>query len=348
MLSKEEYISLVASGNMQYIPRLKNKDLLSIEDKFLTQRLKPVSQGKVREYYKIVNDEKVRVHHFSGIKSMANTIVNSYENYIEVVRYKNDFEYIRGRHEDMYNAQGEKVLRENPRLFMMQDGDLIPRRSINWDKVGHSNMKSLQRSKDNFFGYVQSRRNNWRYFVTFTFSPKRVDRMDDEAVKNAYGIFSKALKRIDKNVTIIVVPERHPNSGAIHFHGFIGNIDLTRYLSLARGNNNQPLRSKCGQLLYNLSLFKYGYSTVAILDKDYNEQQIANYCAKYLTKSDRIGYNKKAYYRTTNLYFKDKVTTYFTDGAFNDLINSIGFDCEFKKVTDKVTVYRIKKQKSPA
>lgn len=63
----------------------------------------------------------------------------------------------------------------------------------------------------------------------------------------------------------------------------------------------------------------------------------------YLTKSDRIGYNKKAYYRTTNLYFKDKVTTYFTDGAFNDLISSIGFDCEFKKVTDKVIVYRIKK-----
>lgn len=343
MLSKEEYISQVASGNLQYIPRLKSSELGDLENKLLTQKLLTVGKSQKYSYKTKINDEIVRVEHHSGVKSKANVIVNNFDNFIEVVRYKNDFDYRRGRREEMYNAQGEKILKENPRLFMVQDGNLLPRRMINWDKVGISNMKSLHRSKDNFYGYAMQRRNNWRYFVTFTFSPKRVDRENDEVVKNAWSIFAKALKRKSKDVTILVALERHEKSPTIHFHGFIGNIDLTRWLSLARGNNNQPLRSKCGALLYNLSLFKYGFSTVAILPEDYNEQIIANYCIEYVTKSERIGYNKKAYFNTRNLYFKDKVTTYYTDGQFNDLINSIGLGCEFKKQTDKVEVYRIYK-----
>lgn len=344
MLSKEDYISQVVSGKLPYVPRMKAKDLKTItEADILKQKLVPVSKGVTYKYDTHINNEKVIVYHNSGITSKANTIVNNYDNFIEIVHYKDDFNYVRGRHEEIYNTQGEKLLKENMRLFAVQDGVLIPRRSINWDKVGISNMKSLHRAKDNFYGYALCRSNNWKYFVTFTFSPKRVNRYDDDAVKKVWGIFSKALKRISKDVTILVTPERHEKSPAIHFHGFIGNINLSRYLSLARGNKNQPLRSKCGELLYNLSLFKYGYSTVAILPDEYDEKKIANYCINYVTKSNRIGYNKKAYFRTRNLYFKDKVVTHYTDGEFTRLINDMGLQCVFVKQTDKIQVYHIQK-----
>jgi hypothetical protein len=307
----------------------------------ITQRLKTVSNNNINIYRPSVlnkktgENEQIIVEKHSGNKFLANIIVNNFNDFIEIVHYKLPFDYVIDRKEIAYNELGEKLLKENSRRFMYDNGEIIPRRSIDWDKIYDSNIKSLHRSKDNFYAYVLC--NKWKYFVTLTFDPKKLDRHNKDKVKKAYKIFRQQLQRINENVKIIVVPEGHKD-GAIHFHGFIGDIDLSPYLGILYGKNCIPKKSKCGEQLYNLSLFKYGFNTVAILPDDYDELRIANYCISYVTKSERIGYNNKAYFRTTNLNFKAKVVSYFTQTD----IDKLRYDLEVIKYkeNDKMTVYR--------
>jgi hypothetical protein len=311
------------------------------KEEIIKQRLEHISSNKVNIYRTTVLNKKtgkleeIEVEKHTGNIFRANTIVNNFTDFIEVIYYKEPFDYVTDRKELLYNELGEKLLKENPRRFMYDNGDLIPRMSIDWDKVEDSNMKSLHRSKDNFYAYVLC--NRWKYFVTFTFDPKKIDRYNKDKVKQAYKIFRQQLQRIDKNVTMIVVPEGHKDV-AIHFHGFIGNIDLSPYLGILYDKNCKPKKSKCGEQLYNISLFKYGFNTLAILPDDYNVQRVANYCIAYVTKSERIGYNKKAYFRTTNLNYKGKVVSYFTDAY----LDKLRYDLEVTKYkeNDKMIVYR--------
>ena len=101
---------------------------------------------------------------------------------------------------------------------------------------------------------------------------------------------------------------------------------------------NKPCKSKCGELLYDLSLFNFGFNSVAILPDDYNEQRIANYCIRYITRDERIGYGQKAYYRTMNLKFKDKVVTYYNQSGLFNLVNDL--QVKVCKENDNMVVYR--------
>lgn len=342
-MNKEEYVAAVASGNLRRIPPrglMPDEQKLSNEE-VIVSRLKKIKTGYASRYTarNHKTGEKVTVEKFSGDTFQANTIVNRYKNFVEIVHYKKDFDCVMGRKEFIYNEAGEKILHERPRKFIKQGNDLIQNGVVDWDDVSHTNMKSAHRSLDNFYGYVQS--NVWKYFVTFTFSPKKVkDRLDDNQIKYAFKKFRQKLQYLNPDVKMIVVPQRHKKNGipAIHFHGFIGNVDLTKYLSLQRNKNNKPVKSKCGEQLYDLSLFGFGYNSVAILPDDYNEQRIANYCIRYITRDERIGYAQKAYYRTTNLEFKDKVVTYYSKSGFADLVNDIRV--RVVKQTDKMVVYR--------
>ncbi len=342
MISKEEYIANVASGNFTMLaPRKRTQAEINLsKEEVIISRLKKVGGGNVAHYY-IGNPEKgnaIKVDRYSGDKFKANTIVNKFKNFVEIVHYKEDFDCTMGRKELMYNQQGEQILRQRPRAFIVQDGNLLPRGTVDWDKVAKSNTKSFHRSLDNFYGYILS--NVWKYFVTFTFSPKKVkDRLDDDQVKYAFKKFRQKLQYLSPDVKIIVVPQIHPEKGeGIHFHGFIGNVDLTPYLSLMRGKNNKPVKSKCGELLYELSLFNFGYNSVAILPDDYSEQQIANYCIRYITREERVGYAKKAYFHTTNLDFKDKVVTYYNKSDLFKLVDNL--KVQVCKENDRMVIYR--------
>jgi len=336
MTSKEEYIASLNTKSSECLtPRKRTQEEV---DLMMSGKLRKIKSADVYQYqaFDPLTQQPVTVEKCSGDKFKANTVVNKFKNYVELVYYKEDFDCTFGRKESIYNQQGEKILKERPRMFVMKDGNLLPKGIVDWEKVEKSNTKSFHRSLDNFYGYVLS--NTWKYFVTFTFSPKKVDRLDDEQVKYAYKKFRQALQYVDKNAKIIVVPQYHETIKAIHFHGFIGNVDLTRYLSLLRNKWNNVVKSKCGDPLYNLSLFKYGYCSVAILPDNYNEQQIANYCIRYITRDQRTGYAKKAYYRTTNLDFKDKVITYYSREDFFNLVNDL--EVQVRKENEKMIVYR--------
>ena len=183
MISKEEYIANVASGNFTMLaPRKRTQaEIDSFKNGVAVGKLKKISDGSFYKYnvFDHQTGQVVKVEKFTGDKFKANTIVNKFKNFVEIVYYKEDFDCTMGRKELMYNQQGEQILRQRPRAFIMQDGNLLPRGIVDWDKVAKSNTKSFHRSLDNFYGYILS--NVWKYFVTFTFSPKKVkDRLDDD------------------------------------------------------------------------------------------------------------------------------------------------------------------------
>ena len=272
----------------------------------------------------------------------ANVIINKFRTYTEIVYYKEPFQYTIGKETKQYNEDGERVLKENPRFFIEEGGLLIPQRHFLIKDLQRSIQNSKNRALDNFHGYAQS--NKWRYFITLSFSPEYVDRNDDEAIKALWKVFRQQLQRINKKVKCLVAPERHePNEGypkgALHFHGFLGDIDISKHLSVAIDPKTfKPLYSKCGERLYNMSCFKYGWNTCAVLPEEYNEEKVANYVANYITKQGGIGRFKKIYYRTGNLDFKNKIISSFSEEEFNSFTDTLGG--VIKKVNDKMIVLR--------
>ncbi len=339
MTSKEEYIANISSGNFVLPTRKRSATEINLsKEEVIVSRLRKIKTGSVLVGHFKNQDtgEVLKIERFSGDKFKANTIVNKFKNFIEIVHYKQDFDCTLGRKELIYNQLGEKILRERPRAFIKKDGNLLPRDIVDWDKVAHSNTKSYHRSLDNFYGYIQS--NTWKYFVTFTFSPKKVcNRLDDDQVKYAFKKFRQKLQYLNPDVKMIVVPQLH-EKGGIHFHGFVGNVDLSRYLSLQRNKENKIVKSKCGEPLYDLSLFNFGFNSVAILPDDYDEKRIANYCIRYITRDERLGYAQKAYYRTMNLDFKDKVVTYYNPYDLFNLVDDL--QVKLCKENKNMVVYR--------
>jgi len=164
-------------------------------------------------------------------------------------------------------------------------------------------------------------------------------------LKRCWTAFVERLKdKLGKKIKVIAVPERH-ESGQLHFHALIGNVDIDYYLRPAvdprreKKTYNKPLLTKYGDRIYNLKLWKHGFSTVVKIRPTDNYLQVANYLIGYTTKSGNIGYNKKRYYRTHNLEYSDKELFLFDDDMKHGIINSI-FAVEHKD-NDLMTVYRV-------
>jgi hypothetical protein len=77
-------------------------------------------------------------------------------------------------------------------------------------------LRSMRRAKSKLRKLALA--NEFRYFVTLTLDPSKVDTMDGQAVvKKLNAWCSNAVQR--HGLKYILVPERH-KKGGIHFHGF--------------------------------------------------------------------------------------------------------------------------------
>ena len=250
------------------------------------------------------------------IKKSVNTVCNVYpDGSSEIIVYKNKFDVL------VEQCNQSDVCRD--RRWQDNQGVLVPK-GDDWIKLNDflkSMDRSSRRSLDNFYGYGLS--NEWDYFVTLTFDIEKVDRDNDDIVKDVWSKWLKKVKVKNPDIKVLLVPERHCK-GQLHFHGFMANIDITLEQAFYPDNykivklRGQPIKSKCGDFVFNIKEWDYGYSTCCILPPDTNKRKVVNYCLKYLNKSNNIGYNKKRYYRTHNLMFKDKYYKYL-DIDFNNV-----------------------------
>lgn len=147
--------------------------------------------------------------------------------------------------------------------------------------------ESLRRTRTTIFDYALS--NNFSYFVTFTFNPKKVDRYSIESTSNIMKYWLNRQKKHSPNFAYVIVPEFHKD-GAIHFHALIRDYNA----ELKSTNVFQN-----GKRVYNLTGFTAGFTNAQKLDDD--QTKAAAYLTKYITKDMINRFNKRRYWASKNL-----------------------------------------------
>lgn len=134
--------------------------------------------------------------------------------------------------------------------------------------------------------------NEFRWFVTLTLDPARVDRYDAAAVVKVLNAWcSNAVQR--HGLRYILVPERHKDGG-IHFHGFFSDsleaVDSGTIKPPGGGKPRKP-RSRVqreawlangGRVVYNLPGWTWGFTTAMELYGEY--PAAVAYVCKYIGK----------------------------------------------------------------
>lgn len=113
--------------------------------------------------------------------------------------------------------------------------------------------------------------NEFRYFVTLTLDPAKIDRYDGAAVTRALGRWADNMVR-RHGLRYILVPEQHKD-GAFHFHGFMAGRGLVAQDSGVEWD---------GRPVYNLPQWTLGYTTAQELYGEYSAA--VGYCCKYIGK----------------------------------------------------------------
>lgn len=155
----------------------------------------------------------------------------------------------------------------------------------------HSIQTSLNRTKNTI--YELSKSNDWEYFITLTFDPKRYDSTNyDEITKILTEFMHRMRKKKSKDLIYMIVPEFHADGKKYHFHGLLANIGDIKMIP--SGHLDKDAKD-----IYNMSDWIYGYSTAT---KIKDTVRASAYITKYITKEcvQHTKY-KKRYYASNNI-----------------------------------------------
>lgn len=298
-----------------------------------------------KEYYKYDYNSKK-----SALKTrfLGNVIINDYNGKKELIVYNKDFIVPDG-------VPINNNIDRTRKFFYNENNCLQAKNTTNTDKLlenlQSSLMNSRKRSLDNLFGYCLS--NKFDYFITLTFDSS-INRFDLDCVNYSWKKFKQKMQYYFPDITIVLIPEGHPTSGAIHFHGLIGNANLDKYLVEAKNNNKKSehygelLKSKFGYQIYNFidTFYTAGFSTVVKIDPETPQKKVVNYLVKYISKeitdteknkATNVRYNKKSYYCTRNLIAKTKQVCYLEKEQLQEFISK----AELTKQTTRFVVYEL-------
>ena len=114
--------------------------------------------------------------------------------------------------------------------------------------------------------------NDFQFFVTLTLDQTRIDRYDPYVITKSLNRWCDNMVR-RHGLRYVLVPERHKD-GAIHFHGFFGGEGLEVI--------DSEHRDRCGNPVYNLPQWRYGFSTALVLQGEY--PRAVAYVCKYIGK----------------------------------------------------------------
>ena len=168
------------------------------------------------------------------------------------------------------------------------------------DKPRNGEIEDLERAKRRARANVRrvALASSFKYFVTLTFDPARVDSMDPAAVVKAMSIWCDNNVR-RKGLAYVLVPELH-KSGRVHFHGFFndalpavdsGCLKIPGQKRLKKPKTKKEraeLISAGAQVVYNLPNWTYGFTTALELVGSY--PAAVAYVCKYIGKdAQKIG-----------------------------------------------------------
>lgn len=161
----------------------------------------------------------------------------------------------------------------------------------------HQKYKNLLRAKSSIIDliYHNGLIKPWQYFVTLTFDPKEVDSFDYETVSKALSKWINNMKHQNPDMAYVMTPELH-KSGRIHFHGVFR--DVPNWKLVQATNSNSQRITKDGLPIYNLTNYKFGFTTVSEIQ---NQEAVSVYVSKYVTKDLIDKEFKKKYWCSRNL-----------------------------------------------
>lgn len=158
------------------------------------------------------------------------------------------------------------------------------------DPVGEDLARSMRRARAKVRRLALS--NDFKWFVTLTLDPSKVDSKDAAAVvKKLNAWASNAVQR--QGLKYILVPEYH-KKGGIHFHGFFndafpvvdsGTMRLPRAKKPRRPHSvaeRQEWLAAGGRIVYNLPNWTLGFTTAMELYGEY--PAAVSYVCKYIGK----------------------------------------------------------------
>lgn len=165
--------------------------------------------------------------------------------------------------------------------------------------------ESLIRAKSKVREYILC--NDFSHFVTLTADPKKFsDRFD---VKSVSDKVTQTISNYNKReghkkgfkVTYVLIPEKHPTSGAIHFHGFM-NLP-----------SDEIRTNKNGFPEWSVYVDKCGFMSMSVLrDKNRAASYITKYMSKDMMATTLADKGSHAYYASKGL---SKAVTVFQGHA---------------------------------
>ena len=89
--------------------------------------------------------------------------------------------------------------------------------------IGNRFASSISRTRNAVLGLGMC--NEWQYFITATLNPKKYDRFDLPAWRKDFSQWIRdQRKATGHDFKYLLIPERHPTSGAWHMHGLITGV----------------------------------------------------------------------------------------------------------------------------
>lgn len=192
-------------------------------------------------------------------------------------------------HEDGWEAHGWKEKSDK--------SDISPKRRRERSDASAEDMeRSMRRAASKLRDIALC--NDFRYFVTLTLDPAKINRHDMDALVRVLNRWAD--NRVRRHgLRYVLVPERHKD-GAIHLHGFFNDaLPMVDSGTVRRPGIKQPRKPRSaserqrwldegGQIVYNIPDWTLGFSTALELRGDYHAA--VGYVCKYVRKEqEKIG-----------------------------------------------------------
>lgn len=171
--------------------------------------------------------------------------------------------------------------------------------------------KQSYKIKRRIRGYALA--NDFEWFVTLTLDPKKNDSFNYEESKKLLLKWCRYMRDTYGKFDYIIIPEFH-RSGAVHFHGLLGNFSAN-FVEATYPKSEKPMLRNERQV-YNLADWQYGFTDC---EKIVDSEKTASYLTKYITKelmTNKEMFRKKRYFNSKGL---KKPTVEYIDSDTNNL-----------------------------
>lgn len=194
------------------------------------------------------------------------------------------FDYPTGQHVTLYNNAVQTGYKNKKLTKAYQNENRTT------DEENHCIKVSLGKTKNTIYNIARS--NVWKWFITLTLNPEKVDRSDyDQVVKKLTFFLNNLQKRKCPNLKYLIVPELHKDRTNYHFHGLLADCNELDFVFSGHFDDN-------GKPVFNIPQWSYGFTTATLVE---DTARASSYITKYVTKeSERYLKNKHRYYTNRN------------------------------------------------